>query len=231
MILPELGLNGAGVPEWSKGFDSSSNGFDLVGSNPTSSKKKNGIVHAPPERCESNIWSRPDPITNLIDLARSCRHSGVPMASAPSSAAGLLPRPGHWVRQRGSVFSAACAECLASGDTQEAALRRQHAAAGSRETAPRRVVAVYSGDMKGLLQLSGHAGPNATFFCLRCYARLNQTNVAGIPHLRNVPEPWKSRDARDANVVDLSEVRRSNAHVRSMSRWAGRKGERQEDVG
>ena len=34
-----------------------------------------------------------------------------------------------------------------------------------------------------------------------------------------------------ASLAEMSEVRRSNVHVRSMSRWAGRKGERQDDVG
>ena len=40
----------------------------------------------------------------------------------------------------------------------------------------------------------GHAGAAATYFCLRCMARLNQTNIAGVRHLRVLPEPWKSAD-------------------------------------
>jgi hypothetical protein len=56
--------------------------------------------------------------------------------------------------------------------------------------------------MKGLMQLLGHAGPNATFFCIFCLAKLNETNVAGVPHLRVLPQEWRSKDKRAADIID-----------------------------
>ena len=73
--------------------------------------------------------------------------------------------------------------------------------AGTAE-AQRRVVAAFSGDMKGLMQILGHAGPNATYFFIFCLARLNQTNMAGIPHLRKLPEAWAQKDTRAAEIID-----------------------------
>lgn len=69
------------------------------------------------------------------------------------------------------------------------------------EIGPRRVVCTFVSDMKGLMQICGHAGPAATWNCLLCYARLNKTAKAGIPHLPDLPEPWKSADKRDADII------------------------------
>jgi hypothetical protein len=55
--------------------------------------------------------------------------------------------------------------------------------------------------MKGLMQICGHAGPSATWNCLLCMARLHQTSKAGVPHLPELPEPWRSQDARDADII------------------------------
>ena len=41
-----------------------------------------------------------------------------------------------------------------------------------------------AGDIKGIEQLAGHAGASATYNCIICEARLHQTYVAGVPHLR-----------------------------------------------
>jgi hypothetical protein len=124
------------------------------------------------------------------------------MASADSPS----EKPGHWARQRGCAFSEACKCCRESTDSVERALKRQLDAAlttcGTVGETAHRVVTSFSGDMKGLMQILGHAGPNATFFCIFCMARLNQTNVAGVPHLRELPEEWKSRDQRTAEIVN-----------------------------
>ena len=124
---------------------------------------------------------------------------------ATAGAAPLAPKPGNWSRLTGCVYSYLCTKCGDSGDTMEAALRRQHAAAGGPEaskSSKRRIVVAYASDMKGLMQILGHAGPNATFPCMFCYARLHKTNVAGVPHLPDLPEPWKSQDLRDASVIN-----------------------------
>ena len=63
------------------------------------------------------------------------------------------------------------------------------------------VWAIYSSDMKGLMQILGLAGPSATYPCMLCYARLNQTFVAGVSHLADLPEPWRSKDMRAVEVV------------------------------
>lgn len=103
-------------------------------------------------------------------------------------------RVGHWCRQPNCAFSQVCSECRVH-DTQQAALRRQRDAAGDISEQPRRLVMSINGDMKGLMTLAGHAGPNATYNCLFCMSRNNQTNVAGLPCLRHPPEPWASSPA------------------------------------
>ena len=104
---------------------------------------------------------------------------------ATGSAAGQLP--GHWSRQRGCTFSDCCKQCAAGTDDAEAALRRQHAAAGgglaATAEAPRRMTLTIAGDIKGIETLLGHAGASATYNCVFCEARLHQTYVAGVPHL------------------------------------------------
>ena len=85
--------------------------------------------------------------------------------------------PGKWLRQASCAFSQVCAACR-THDTQQSALRRQADAAGSTSERPRRIVVSFNGDMKGLLQIAGHAGPNATHNCLFCLAHKNQTNIA-----------------------------------------------------
>ena len=119
--------------------------------------------------------------------------------------ANCQPTPGRWRRQKGCAYSAACAECDASADTAEAALRRQFAEAGGAPAlcAERaRIIVHFSGDMKGLLQLLGHSGANATFPCLKCMARINQTMQSGVPHLRELPEPFKSADAQAPEIIN-----------------------------
>ena len=69
-------------------------------------------------------------------------------------------------------------------------------------SAPRRIVVSYASDMKGLMQILGHAGPNVTYPCLLCYARLNQTFVKGVPHIPVLPEPWASDDKREADIIN-----------------------------
>ena len=70
-----------------------------------------------------------------------------------------------------------------------------------REASPRRIVVSFSGDMKGLLQISGLAGPSGTYFCLVCLAYKNKTSVAGIPCLRHPPEgAWTAAHPDGATV-------------------------------
>ena len=113
--------------------------------------------------------------------------------------AAAQPTPGHWTRLRGCTCSETCEKCADSDDTVEAALRRQVAAAGGPhafDVAPRRVVCTFASDMKGLMQICGHAGPAASWNCLLCNSRLNQTSQAGVPCLLVLPEPWRSQDKR-----------------------------------
>ena len=87
----------------------------------------------------------------------------------------------------------------------EDALRRQHAAAGGVAgiaTAPRRMVVSWAGDIKGLQQLGGTAGASGTYNCLLCEAVLHQTYRAGVPHLRELPEPWASKDKRPPEIIN-----------------------------
>ena len=106
---------------------------------------------------------------------------------------------------RDCTYSECCPKCVESSDTPELALRRQHAAAGGSSAAaetPRRMVATIAGDIKGIETLAGQAGASATFNCVICAARLHQTYVAGVPHLRVLPEPWASKDTRPPEVID-----------------------------
>ena len=81
-----------------------------------------------------------------------------------------------------------------TGDTQPDALKRQTtAAAGSIDSKARRICASFNGDMKGLMQILGLAGPAGTYNCIFCLAHKNQTSVAGLPCLRYPPEPWASK--------------------------------------
>ena len=61
-----------------------------------------------------------------------------------------------------------------------------------------------NGDMKGLMQIAGMAGPGGVFNCLFCLCQKNGTNVAGIPCLRHPPEgPWTAAHlARSLEVRD-----------------------------
>ena len=90
-------------------------------------------------------------------------------------------RPGHWTRVRGCTFSATCQQCRDGPDTQQSAIRRQHAAAAaalSTAEAPRRVVVTFTGDMKGLMQICGHAGPAGVYFCVFCL--MNEAGRKGV---------------------------------------------------
>ena len=134
-------------------------------------------LHESTEQPESPLWS--------------------PMASAQL--------PGHWTRVRWCTHSECCPKCAESSDTAELALRRQHAAAGGARAAaeaPRRLVVTIAGDIKGIETLAGQAGASATFNCVICEARLHQTYVAGVPHLRVLPEPWASKDTRAPEIID-----------------------------
>jgi hypothetical protein len=116
----------------------------------------------------------------------------------------MAATPGHWSRLKGCTYSETCAVCGQSDDSKGAALLRQHAAAGGgpgTEEAPRRVVCTFVSDMKGLMQICGHAGAMSTWNSLLCEARLHQTAKAGVPHLRELPEPWKSSDQRPEHVI------------------------------
>ena len=151
----------------------------------------------------------------------------VHIGDAPHAMANCQPTPGRWRRQKGCAYSAACAECDASADTAEAALRRQFAEAGGAPAlcAERaRIIVHFSGDMKGLLQLLGHSGANATFPCLKCMARINQTMQSGVPHLRELPEPFKSADARAPEIMNppLREGTEQIAAHAAASRWCCR---------
>ena len=122
------------------------------------------------------------------------------MAADATAASGTLP--GHWSRVRGCTYSETCSCCVESTDSMEAALRRQHAAAGVIGEAPRRMVCCIAGDIKGIEQLAGHAGASATYNCMFCEARLHQTYMAGVPHLRVLPEPWASTDKRAPEIIN-----------------------------
>ena len=64
------------------------------------------------------------------------------------------------------------------------------------------MVCSYAGDIKGLEQIYGHAGPGGKFNCCMCDVVLHETYQAGIPHLRELPEPWKSRDVRPEHIIN-----------------------------
>ena len=64
------------------------------------------------------------------------------------------------------------------------------------------MVVTVAGDIKGIETLAGQAGASATFNCVICEARLHQTYVAGVPHLRVLPEPWASKDTRAQEIID-----------------------------
>ena len=86
----------------------------------------------------------------------------------------------------------------------EDAVRRQHAAAGpdARQATPRRMTMGIAGDIKGIETLAGQAGASATYNCVMCETKLHETYKAGIPHLRQLPEPWKSKDVRAAHIIN-----------------------------
>ena len=113
--------------------------------------------------------------------------------------------PGKWrAASSSNCYSPLCPSCVASDDTPLLAIKRQCKAAGDDECyKPRWSLAVGSvgGDIKGLMQILGLAGSAGTYFCMFCMGLLNQTLVAGVPHLRTLPEPWASTDTRAADVV------------------------------
>ena len=119
--------------------------------------------------------------------------------AAPTDAA---PLPGHWSRLRDCTFSECCDICHASSDTMEDALRRQHDAAGGIAESRRRMICAIAGDIKGIETLGGHAGASGKFNCMMCDCVLNETYVAGVPHLRVLPEPWKSADKRPPHIIN-----------------------------
>lgn len=51
-----------------------------------------------------------------------------------------------------------------------------------------------AGDIKGISALAGHASASGKGNCLLCEARLHESYIAGVPHLRVLPEPWESTD-------------------------------------
>ena len=84
----------------------------------------------------------------------------------------------------------------------EAALRRQHDAAGGIAVSQRRMICAIAGDIKGIETLAGHAGPSGKYNCVMCAAVLHETYQAGVPHLRVLPEPWISADKRPPHIIN-----------------------------
>ena len=63
--------------------------------------------------------------------------------------------------------------------------------------------------MLSLIYPCGLQGAQATFFCMHCYARLNQSNVAGVAHLADAPN-----DPRPRHLADPP--RRGGSHAVAM---------------
>ena len=101
------------------------------------------------------------------------------------------------------MYSELCLPCASSEDNALAALQRQFLLAGPNACSeqPRFFVGSLGGDIKGLQQLLGTAGASATYFCMFCKGTLNGTLKAGVPHLRDLPSPWKERDEREIDVI------------------------------
>ena len=113
--------------------------------------------------------------------------------------------PGKWSSPAVSdAYSPLCPVCKESDDSPLHAIKRQCLAAGGESCyKPRWSLAVGSvgGDIKGLMQILGLAGSAGTYFCMFCLGTLNETLMAGIPHLRTLPEPWASADSRGVDVI------------------------------
>ena len=113
--------------------------------------------------------------------------------------------PGKWSAPATSLaYSPLCPTCVDSDDSPLLAIKRQCVAAGAASCyKPRWALAVGSlgGDIKGLMQILGLAGSAGTYFCMFCMGTLNETLMAGVPHLRTLPEPWASSDNRDPAII------------------------------
>ena len=113
--------------------------------------------------------------------------------------------PGKWSAPAISdAYSPLCPTCTASDDSPLLAVKRQCVAAGGASCyEPRWSLCVGSlgGDIKGLRQILGLAGSAGTYFCMFCMGTLNETLMPGVPHLRNLPEPWASSDTRAASII------------------------------
>ena len=60
---------------------------------------------------------------------------------------------------------------------------------------------VWSGDMLSLCGPSGHGGPTSKKPCLKCLSVLHETNMAGVPHVPNLPASWTQPDPRPAHIA------------------------------
>ena len=113
--------------------------------------------------------------------------------------------PGKWSAPAVSgAYSPLCPTCVESDDSPLLAIKRQCVAAGGKDCyTPRWSLAVGSlgGDIKGLMQILGLAGSAGTYFCMFCMGTINGTLMAGVPHLRTLPEPWASTDTRAADGI------------------------------
>ena len=113
--------------------------------------------------------------------------------------------PGKWSSPAVSeAYSPLCPTCASSDDSPLNAIKRQCVAAGGASCFKPRwslLVGSLGGDMKGLMQILGLAGSAGTYFCMFCMGTLNETLMAGVPHLRTLPEPWASNDTRAADVI------------------------------
>ena len=55
--------------------------------------------------------------------------------------------------------------------------------------------------MQILARAGSMTGSAGTYFCMFCMSTINGTLMAGVPHLRTLPEPWASTDTRAADVI------------------------------
>ena len=123
-------------------------------------------------------------------------------------------------RLQGCTWSADCDECAQLADGEMGALQRQVAdarkckRAGAGATLDCRAKVVWGGDMLSLCHPAGHGGPTSKEGCLKCHASLHNTNAAGIPQLRTMPEGWtETRAAHFANPPP-------RAGTASMQHWS-----------
>ena len=129
-------------------------------------------------------------------------------AKATNGSGPARPKLSHHVQEsprlKGCTWSSQCKDCQATGsngeDMELQALVRQWLECNQRGLAVRRLRVFFGGDMLSQCEPCGHAGPNSKYFCLMCLAILNETNAAGVPHLRTPPAG--TDDTRSARAAD-----------------------------